>query len=169
MCDGAPIFIICAPVSWEGPSFQPTLLALATILDCMHRPACRPILMNFQGDPRRRPRLTRRVQSEHIYNVSAVATGADAESDAAKEIYLLRSLCHPNIVRLIEVIGTASAVSYLILVVALGPLYGIYQHAHECQNSCGVLRRWCPHACLPRASLITPINEPLPWCFGHWT
>ena len=104
--------------------------------------------MNFQGDPRRRPRLTRRVQSEHIYNVSAVATGADAESDAAKEIYLLRSLCHPNIVRLIEVIGTAPAAPYMILVVAPGPFAGIYQHACTCQI---VLRLWCPHACMPHA------------------
>ncbi|CAK0780807.1 hypothetical protein CVIRNUC_005182 [Coccomyxa viridis] len=68
-----------------------------------------------KGDPRRRPRLTRRVQSEHIYNVSAVATGADAESDAAKEIYLLRSLCHPNIVRLIEVIDDARSTKILLV------------------------------------------------------
>ena len=57
----------------------------------------------MQGDPKRRPRLTRRVQSAHGYEVSAVST--DGDSEAAKEIGILRSLCHPNIVRLIEVIG----------------------------------------------------------------
>ena len=34
-----------------------------------------------------------------------MATTGAAESEAAKEIGILRSLCHPNIVRLIEVIG----------------------------------------------------------------
>ena len=59
----------------------------------------------MQGDPKRRPRLTRRVQSAHGYEVSTVATTGAAESEAAKEIGILRSLCHPNIVRLMEVIG----------------------------------------------------------------
>ena len=58
-----------------------------------------------QADTRRRPRLTRRVQSAHGYEVNAVATGAGAEGEAAKEIAIMRSLCHPNIVRLTEVIG----------------------------------------------------------------
>ena len=34
-----------------------------------------------------------------------MATDGAAESEAAKEIGILRSLCHPNIVRLMEVIG----------------------------------------------------------------
>ena len=118
--------------------------------------------MNFQGDPRRRPRLTRRVQSEHIYNVSAVATGADAESDAAKEIYLLRSLCHPNIVRLIEVIGTAPAAPYMILVVALGPFAGIYLHACKRQNSCECCASGALMHVRHMPSLNIPSMEPLP-------
>lgn len=66
---------------------------------------------DIQGDPRRRPRLTRRVQSVHGYDVSAVAAQSQAESEAAREIAMMRSLCHPNIVRLVEVIGEAPAAS----------------------------------------------------------
>lgn len=65
----------------------------------------RAVVLCKQGDPKRRPRLTRRVQSVHGYEVSAMATDGAAESEAAKEIGILRSLCHPNIVRLMEVIG----------------------------------------------------------------
>ena len=59
----------------------------------------------IQGNPRRLPRLTRRVQSAMTYEVKAMATGGEEESEAQHEIAMLRSLCHPNIVRLIEVIG----------------------------------------------------------------
>ncbi len=41
------------------------------------------------------------------YEVKAMATGGEEESEAQREIAMLRSLCHPNIVRLIEVIGEA--------------------------------------------------------------
>ncbi len=47
----------------------------------------------------------------HGYDVSAVAAQSQAESEAAREIAMMRSLCHPNIVRLVEVIGEAPAAS----------------------------------------------------------
>ena len=59
----------------------------------------------IQGDPRRLPRLPLRVQSAMTYEVKAMATGGEEESEAQREIAMLRGLCHPNIVRLIEVIG----------------------------------------------------------------
>lgn len=79
----------------------------------------------MQGNPRRRPRLTRRVQSAHKYEISAVATAGDTESEAAKEITMLRSLCHPNIVRLVEVIGEPSLAA----------------SASSCRQAC----LWCLH------------------------
>ena len=80
---------------------------------------------------------------------------------------MLRSLCHPNIVRLIEVIGAASAAPCISSLIAIGPFGEISQRARMRQTSCECC---APSALIhvhPMPSLTLPPKEPVLWCLEH--